>query len=209
MEEKPAVRGNLVGHEEVRKITEPQREQEAIPQATDPDAARAAELGGDVALGSRVVEFGLVRIDDGVVASKLAEVDARLVDLGFADRRDVTDQEERLSRAVHAADRRCNRSEAVREDEVAVEPALCRKAVGRKLARREKDRRFLAADLVAIDVDVAERVVLPQRLKLRERREQRTVVPETYGRDVGQIGPYICRGRRGADVERRFVDGVE
>ena len=184
MEQQPAVGGDLVRHEEVREIAEPQREQDAVPQGTDPDATGAAELRAHVALNSRVIEFRLVRVDDDVVARELAEVDPGLVDLGFANRRDVADRKERLARAVDGSDRRRHGSEPVREDEVPVEPALRWKAVGRELARGEKDGRFLTAYLVAIDVHVVERVVLAEPLQLRERGQQRAVIPQPDGRDV-------------------------
>ena len=59
------------------------------------DAGRAGPArlgpggGGVVALAGRVVELGLLRADDDVVESALAEVDARLGDRRRARRRDA------------------------------------------------------------------------------------------------------------------------
>ena len=65
----------------------------------------AAELRGDVALDRGVVEFWLVRVDDGVVARELGVVEPRLVDLGLAGRGEakISFRVRRPMTRVHAA----------------------------------------------------------------------------------------------------------
>jgi len=46
---------------------------------------------------------------------------------------------------------------------------------------REHDRLLLASELVAVEIDVDERVLRPEGLLLVERLLQRAVIPETDG----------------------------
>ena len=142
----------------------------AVPQRSDPHAALAVEARGDVAAVSRVVELVLAGVDDDVVRGQLAVVQARLIDSRLANRWDVFDRHERPALAADGADRRRDGTDPMSEHEVPVDPGLLRQAVRRELAGREHDRRLLPADLVAIDVDVVERVVLAERLELVVRR---------------------------------------
>jgi hypothetical protein len=72
----------------------------------------------------RIVELLHPGVDDHVIVRELSVVDARLVDLRLALRRDVLDHELRLALRRHAADRGDDGTEAVRELQMAVHPAL-------------------------------------------------------------------------------------
>ena len=90
-----------------------------------------------------------------------------------------------------------------------VHPCLLGEAVGGKLARRQHHRDFFAADLIAVEIDVDERVLGPERLLLIEDLLERTVVPEPHGRRIGERAASLAGRGRVADVERAFVDSVE
>src|SRR5207237_6430294 len=87
VEEQPALRGDLIRDEQV-EIAKARGEEDAVPERPDADAAVSFEVRGRrAAVGP--VELVLERVDDHVIAGDLTEVDARLVDLGLAGRRDV------------------------------------------------------------------------------------------------------------------------
>ncbi len=150
-----------------------------------------------------------MRLDDHVIVGELAEVDARLLDLRLALRRDVLHQQVRASLGRDAAHRREHRAVAMREHEVAVHPRRLREAGALQLACGEHHRYLATADLVAVHVDVVERVVLAQRLERVERGQQRPVVPEAHRLGVGEVAPRFGRARCIGDVEERLVDVVE
>src|SRR5207237_7590114 len=113
VEEHLARRGDLVRDEQVQ-ITEASREEQAVPERADADAALPAEVRR-LAAAVGPVELVLRGVDDDVIARELAEVDARLVDLRLTDRRDVLHREERAAVRSDRADRRGDGTEAMRE----------------------------------------------------------------------------------------------
>ena len=68
---------------------------------------------------------------------------------------------------------------------------------------------LLATDLVAVDIDIAELVVLAESLQLRIGGEQWAVIPKAHRVRVRQIGADVGLRRRISHVERRFVDRIE
>src|SRR5690606_29834319 len=76
---------------------------------------------------------------------------------------------------------------AVRELEVLVDPRAVRQALALELARREHELRELAVERVAIVVDRDELVIRADLLELRERIEQRAVIPQADVVDGGAV----------------------
>ena len=137
------------------------------------------------------VELRLLRLDEDVVARGFAVVDARLLHLEIARaaRRDVAEDDVRVAAADHLVRRAGDHAVAVRVDQVAVLPRLrLRRQLRRvQLARREHDLSVLSVHLIAVDVDIAEGVILPDLLQLRVRLEEHIAVPQADVVDRGAI----------------------
>ena len=127
-----------------------------------------------VALAGRIVELVLLGADDDVVARPLAEIDARLGDLGAPSVETggrLPDEQPRLALAADLVDRDHRGADPVRVDDPLVDPAgRARVLLERELTRREHDLALDAVDHVAVGVDVGEVVVAADRLELVERR---------------------------------------
>jgi len=171
-----------------------QRERHPPPERGERHAARSAVPGGDVLLAARVVELGRLGPDDHVVARQLAEVDARLVhrDAGRGRRGQILHEEDGQALRIDLVDRAEREPVAVRVGQTLVHPRPARQAGRVELACRQHHLAKLTVDPVPVVVHRDELVVGADLLELRERVEQRLVVPQPHvlegGRVVGDVG---------------------
>ncbi len=125
----------------------------------------------------------LAGLDEDVVLGHLPVVDLRAAHLELrrrGARRQVLHVEDRQSLLVDTIHRTDRESVAVREGEALVHPGAARQRFVVQLARREHGLAQLAIQPVAVVVHRDEVVVGADLLNLRERIEQRRVVPQPY-----------------------------
>ena len=201
MEQQLRVGGDLVRDQEV-EVPEAQAEQEPVQRRVQRDARGAAPGRRRVrrAADARDVELGLPGPGHDVVVVGLAEVDPRLRDVrrpARGHRRKVTDPQLGLALAGDRVHRHHREPDAVRVDDLLVDPAPClRVAVDRQLAAREHHLAHGPVDQVAVGVDVVEVVVLAHGLELVERRLERPVVPQTGVGERVRLGDDGVGGQR-------------
>jgi hypothetical protein len=97
----------------------------------------------------------------------------------------------------------------VRVGEALVDPRPVRQAVGVELASRQHDLPQGAVDPVAIVVDRGEVVVGADLLNLRERLEQRLVVPQAHVLQRRRVAFDVLAAERRIARNRAFLDAVE
>ncbi len=215
--------GHLTRDEQV-PVAEAQGERGLAQEARDLDPGQTLIGRGLGRAGAaRGFLLGDLRVDDRVAAHTLTEVHAGVlrveVGLEITGGRDTREHIARLV-GVHVVGRGGDRAVPVRVHEVLARPGVVGEVGEVELAHRGQDRRGgVVADLVAVDVDVAERIerrdllldlegvlrrervvearVVERRLgRGRRRLVQGRVVVERLGRDVRQAE----RGPGGRDV---------
>ena len=129
MVENPALGGNVVAEENLQRL-KPDAEQDLSSEAADHDAVFARIGGLDVLIALGIVKFLRLGVDEHIVVRQLAEVDARLGDLNFRDRRlrrNILHEQHRQAFLRDFVDRAERQSVAVREREMFVDPVTVRK----------------------------------------------------------------------------------
>ena len=185
----PALVGQVVREQDL-DLREARGEGELAEPRAQHDAAAAPVRRVHVLIAGRIVELLRACPHERVLVGDLTVVDLGPRDLRESARRggrNVLDQELRQSLRGDAVDGAHDHAVTMGERQMLIDPDAGLQVRIRQLARRDHELTVLAVDHVAVVVDVLELVVGPDLLELRERPQQRPVVPQPDVLDRGRV----------------------